>query len=124
MYPYLIAAFLVLHGLIHAIGLATTFGNAEIEGFSGAPTLDVGAALPAFSLLWGVALAGMLAAAVGVALGQAWWRPVALVAAVVSTIAVTVWWQDARFGAVANALVVIAVVAASRIPDVAHLTCV
>ncbi len=120
MYPYLIAAFLVLHGLIHAIGLVTTFGNAEIEGFSGSPTLDVGSALPAFSLLWGVALAGMLAAAAGVALGQAWWRPVALVAAVVSTIAVTVWWQDARFGTVANALVVIAVVAASRIPDVAH----
>ncbi len=120
MYAYLIAAFLVLHGLIHGIGLATAFTDAEIEGFSGAPTFDVGAALPAFSLLWGVALAGMLAAAAGVALGQPWWRPVALVAAVVSMIAVTVWWQDARFGALANAVVVIAVVAASRIPDVPH----
>ena len=119
MYAHLIAALLVVHGLIHAIGIATTFANAEIEGFSGEPTLDIGVALRAFSLLWGVALVGMLAAAVGVELDQTWWWPVALVAAVVSMVAVTVWWQDARFGAVANALVIAAVLVAPRIPDVA-----
>lgn len=119
MWTYLIAGLLVVHGLIHGIGVATTLAGAQLEGFSGVPTVRVGGAEPAVAALWSVALLGMLVAAGGVVLDHAWWRPVAIVTAAVSMVPIVVWWQDAKFGALANLLVVAVALAAPRMTDVA-----
>ena len=47
------------------------------------------------------------------------WRIAALTAAGVSMVPVALWWQDAPMGAVANALVVAAAVAAPNLDGVA-----
>jgi hypothetical protein len=50
---------------------------------------------------------------------SAMWRPVAIGAAVISMVPVGLWWQNAPMGAVANVLVVAAVLAAPRLSAVA-----
>lgn len=117
MWKLLIAGLLVVHGLIHAIGIATVFGGASFEGMSGSPTLRVGGAEQAVAALWGVAMVALVGAGLGLLFSQSWWAPLALAGAAVSMVPVVVWWGDAWVGAVANALVVVAVVAAERMPS-------
>ena len=92
------ALLLVLHGLIHVFGFAKAFGLADL------PQLREPISI-AFGLTW--LLAGLLFVASAIALfawQRAWWA-VAAAAVVVSVIAISSSWADARFGLIANGLV-------------------
>ena len=120
---YAVAALLAVHGSIHAIGFAGAWGLAEFEGASPSPTnlveLEAGSSsLKVLALVWLLALVAFLAAALLLVTGSSAWRPVALVAAIISMVPVALWWQDAPMGAVANALVVAAVLFADRWEEV------
>jgi hypothetical protein len=117
---YAIVALLAIHGLIHAVGFAGTWGLAQFEGASQTPTNFVtveadGTALKFIGLLWIVALVAFLAAAALLVTDGGAWRPVAVGAAVISMVPVTLWWKNAPMGALANALVVAAVLFADRL---------
>jgi hypothetical protein len=56
-----------------------------------------------------LACLAVVGAALGLALGRDWWRPVALIAAAVSQLLIVLWWPDARAGTPANLLIVAAV---------------
>jgi hypothetical protein len=58
-----------------------------------AGTTIVSGAGRAMSLVWLVPLVGFLAATYGLWTGAAWWRPVMVVSAVVSIIAILPWWR-------------------------------
>jgi hypothetical protein len=116
VWAWIVAGVLIVHGLLHALGIATTFGGAQVDGMSGAPTLSVGAAERGFASLWAVALIGLVAAGLAVRFHQDWWRPMAAAAALVSMIPIAVWWADARFGALVNIVVIALVLAAPPIP--------
>ncbi len=93
---------LLLHGLIHLMGFTKAFGYAEI------PALKQPIGRPA-GVAWLLACVLLLLAA---ALLTASWRPwwsVALVGVVLSQALVFSAWSDAKFGTVANLLVLVPV---------------
>lgn len=115
-----IIALLAVHGLIHAMGFAGTWGLAQFEGASRTPTtlITVGPddfIVRVLGIVWLVALAAFLAAGFLLLTGSGAWRPVAVIAVAVSMIPVVLWWQDAPMGAVANALVLLAVFVAPNL---------
>jgi hypothetical protein len=121
---YAIMALLSIHGLIHAIGFAGAWGLTEFEGASQTPTNFVSAQpgepiVRALGIVWLAALATFLAAAVLLGADSSAWRPAAAGAALISMIPVALWWANAPMGAVANALVIVAVVVAPKLSGVA-----
>lgn len=103
MFRSLLAVLLVIHSLIHVMGFAKSFGWATL------PQLTQSISRPA-GLLW--ALAAVLCGATAVTLSAApgaWWM-LGAVALVVSQAAITTAWTDARFGTVANVILLFGVV--------------
>lgn len=72
-------------------------------------------ALRLAGVAWLITCLALLVAALGLALGRDWWRPVALVAAVVSQALVVLWWPDARAGTLANILILAAAIRRPRV---------
>jgi hypothetical protein len=90
----------VVHGLIHLLGVAKGFGWAEV----GTLKEPIGAA---GALVWLLAAVLVLGTAVMVAIGQpSWWWVVAVAALVVSQTVILTSWSDAKAGTVANVLLV------------------
>jgi hypothetical protein len=121
---YAIIALLSIHGLIHGMGFAGALGLAQFEGAPQTPTNFISAQpgdpiVRALGIVWLAALATFLAAAVLLGTDNSAWRSVAAGAALISMIPVALWWANAPIGAVANALVIIAVVIAPNLAGVA-----
>lgn len=128
------AALLAVHGLIHLLYAAQSLRLFELQpgmtwpdgawSFSWLPA-DTAVRLLAASLMALIA-AGFVTAGVALALGQAWWQPLALAAAVVSTIALVLLWNGRLQGLDAQGLYAVLIDAAIllsilvfRWPDVA-----
>ena len=91
----------VLHGLIHLMGVAEGWGLADFEQL----TEPVGAGA---AVLWLVAALAVLAAAGMTALRARGWWLLTAVAAVVSQVAIVTSWDDANVGTAANVFMVLA----------------
>lgn len=91
------AALIAVHGLIHLMGPAKAFGWAEL------PELTTPIS-PAMGAVWLAAGASVLATAALVATSSRVWWVAALVAVVLSQVVVLSAWNDARWGTVANLL--------------------
>lgn len=118
-----IVALLVIHGLIHVIGFASSWGLADFQEASRAPTNLIAAQsgdpiVRVLGVVWLLALTAFLIAAMLLVGDSTMWRPVALGAAVISMVPIILWWQNAPLRAVANALVLIAALAAPRLSGV------
>ncbi len=88
------------HGLIHLLGTAKGFGWAEVAALE----QPVG---PRAGALWLLAAILVLTAAGLLAMGApTWWWALALLAAVVSQVAIATSWNDAKAGTVVNVLLV------------------
>jgi hypothetical protein len=84
-----VAGVLGAHGIGHVLGWMPALGLARFAGSSGGSWLlgglvGEGMTRVAAAALFLVPTAGFLAAAVGLLLGQPWWRPVAAASAAVS----------------------------------------
>lgn len=101
----LLTVVLGLHGLIHLMGAAKGFGWAEL------PQLKQPIS-PAMGAIWGVAALLFLAAAAGVMVWPRWWWALAAAGLVLSTVAIIASWGDAKAGAIANAVLAVAALAA------------
>ena len=96
-------AVLVLHGLIHLLGVAKGFGLAEVARLR--QPVSRGAAV-----LWlAAAVATLLAAVLVVVEPDVWWAA-GLPSVVLSQIAIFTSWQDAKAGTAANVLVALPLV--------------
>lgn len=102
MLRILLLLLLVLHGLIHLMGLARAYGK-DVQGLSARIPRGQG-------LLWGAAALLFVLAAVGMWRHSDRWWMWALSAVVLSQVLIVLHWHDARFGTVANVLVLAAVV--------------
>jgi hypothetical protein len=91
---------LILHGLIHLMGFAKAFGFAELPQLTQPISRPLGA-------LWLLAALVMLASALTPA---RWFWLVGAVAVGLSSVVIISSWQDAKFGMLANAIVLLAVV--------------
>jgi hypothetical protein len=91
----LVAVFLVVHGLIHLLGVAKAFKWAELPQLTLPISQGVG-------VLWLGAAALFLAAAVMVYVSSRWWWVSGALAILVSFAAIGPSWADAKVGALAN----------------------
>lgn len=96
---------LLIHGLIHGMGFVKGFGLAELTALSQPIPRPMG-------LLW--LLAALLFLAAGVSLlmnAPAWWM-FALAGILLSQIVIAASWSDARWGTLANLILILPVLAA------------
>lgn len=100
---WILVAILAVHGLIHFMGFAKAFGLAELPQLTTALSRQVG-------VLWLIAgLAHLTTAGLFVASPRIWWAA-AFAAVVLSQIAIVTAWGDAKFGTMANIVIVLAAV--------------
>jgi len=98
-----LAAFLFVHGLIHLLGTAQAWHFAELPQLSQPIS-------PLSGGLWLAASLLFCTAAIGLVAHSRWWWFIGSFAIVISMIAIAPSWTDARFGAAANLVALIAVI--------------
>jgi hypothetical protein len=94
----LVALLLVAHGLGHVMAPQSAFAAPGAFPRSASAVLGprltiVSRGGKALSLLWLIPLVGFVLGTYGLWTGQGWWRPVLIVSAVVSLVAVLPWWN-------------------------------
>jgi len=94
---------MILHGLVHLMGFVKAFGVAEITQL----TLDI--SRPA-GLLWLTTAVLFTVAAIILLIGRSWWWLIAAAALVLSQLLIIMFWKDARFGTIANVVVLVGVI--------------
>lgn len=101
---WVVVTVLVGHGLLHLPGVAKGFGWAEISQLKH----PIG---PGSGVVWLLAAVLVLGSAGLIAArASTWWWAVAVLAAVVSQAAIAASWSDAKYGAAANLILVVAAV--------------
>ena len=99
---WVLVMLLVGHGLIHLLGAAKGFGWAAVSQLK-EPIGFAGGALWLLAAILVLATAALLAAG-----APTWWWAVALLAALVSQVAIVTSWSDAKYGTVANVILLLA----------------
>ncbi|HXS18784.1 MAG TPA: DUF6544 family protein [Polyangiaceae bacterium] len=109
-----LSALIALHGLIHILGFLKWSGLAEVPQLSGWTLWALpGPGRSIFSVLWlAVALLLSAAAALRWGGGDAWSGP-ALNGVALSQLLIVLAWKDAKFGTIANLIVLLPALAAS-----------
>ncbi len=97
-----LALVIALHGLIHLLGPAKAFGWADASQLRAPISPEAG-------FVWLIAAVVLVAAAAGLALGASWWWYPGLVGVLLSQGLIASAWGDAKFGTIANVIVLIAV---------------
>ncbi|HEX3016027.1 MAG TPA: hypothetical protein VHQ46_06580 [Desulfobacteria bacterium] len=102
------AAVIILHGLIHLMGGVNELGLAKVEGLSGQTLVPIAGYLKSvLGILWFLAVVAFLIAGIGLLTNQTWWKAIAVGAVILSQVLIIIWWPAAKFGTVANVLVLI-----------------
>jgi hypothetical protein len=115
MQRYLVGFFLILHAAIHWLGASLAWGIADYERLDNDPWFDMPPwMVKVWGGVWMAALLILAAAGVAVAVGRTWWRAVATVGLVVSSIAIIPYVPGAGLGLVANIIVVVVLVETDR----------
>jgi hypothetical protein len=101
---WVVVSVLAGHGFIHLLGAVKGFGWAEVAQLK-QPIGHGG------GVVWLLAAVLVLTSAVLIAAGApTWWWIIAVLAAVISEVAIVTSWSDAKFGTLANVLLVMAAV--------------
>jgi hypothetical protein len=95
----------VIHGLIHVMGFAKAYGYGNIAQLSKDISKPAG-------LLWLITAIVFMVAVLLFILKKESWPYVAVVAVVVSQILIITVWKDAKFGTIANVIVLFVAIAA------------
>jgi hypothetical protein len=98
----LFAVFLVVHGLIHLMGTAKAFGVVEM------PQLTQQIELP-LGMLWFLAAGLLVATAIALFIWPQWWWAIGAAAVIVSQVVIVTSWADARYGTIANVILLVGV---------------
>lgn len=104
MLKYLFVALLLLHGLIHLLGFVKAFNLGEVSQLTQAIPRPTGALWLAVTLLFLISAGAYLTV-------QAGWPVIVLPAVILSQILIFSAWQDARFGTLANVIILIVALA-------------
>ncbi len=105
----LLISLLAGHGLIHLMGFAKAFGYAEMNQLKQPVSSAAGVA-------WLIGCVAFLAAGVLLLMGASGWHMVALAAIAISQVLIFTAWSDAKFGTVANLLILLPATAAALDP--------
>ena len=105
VFKVIIAVFLGIHGAIHLLGFVKGFGLAEIEELKQPVSKQRG-------IHWMVVFLLFAVSAVLLVLHLGAWMIVAAIAVIASQLAIISSWDDAKFGTIANAIVVLVLIGA------------
>lgn len=97
---YLLLVIVAVHGLIHLMGFAKAFGLATFDQLSVPISQPLG-------LLWLAATLLFLLSAVLLLAAPDWWWAPALGAVLISQLVIITSWSDAKFGTLANLIVLV-----------------
>lgn len=95
---------LFIHGMIHILGFLKAFQLAEINQLTQNISKPMG-------ILWLIALILFFAAAIQLVSNHHLWWITALAAVILSEVLIILFWQDAKFGTIANIIILLAVIA-------------
>jgi hypothetical protein len=115
------ALLLLVHGLIHLMGMTVYMRLGEIDGMEYRTTLLDGqwelgtGGILVYGALWGVAAVGFTAAAAGWMAGWEPWRAVLVAVALVSLVLTVLDWRNAFLGAGINVVILALVWIAPRL---------
>lgn len=100
---WLFFALIAVHGLIHLMGFAKAIGLAELPELTQPISRGAG-------LLWLAAALALLTTAGLFLLEQPGWWVVGLTATLMSQLVIVLSWTDAKFGTLANAMILVGIV--------------
>ncbi|WP_366924384.1 hypothetical protein MFMK1_001356 [Metallumcola ferriviriculae] len=92
----------IIHGLIHLMGFAKAFNLAEISEL----TQDI--SKPQGVLWLAAAVLFLITAVIFILKNETWWMP-AIAAIIISQVLIVSSWQDAKFGTLANVIMLIVI---------------
>ena len=95
---------LFIHGMIHILGFLKALQLAEINQLTQNISKPMG-------ILWLLALVLFLVAAIQLISNHDLWWITALAAVILSEVLIILFWQDAKFGTIANTIILLAVIA-------------
>lgn len=95
---------LFIHGMIHILGFLKAYQLAEINQLTQNISKPMG-------MLWLIALILFFAAAIQLVSNHHLWWITALAAVILSEVLIILFWQDAKFGTIANIIILLAVIA-------------
>lgn len=105
MLKYLFLFLVIVHGLIHVMGFSKAFGYGHWQQLTQSISKPMG-------ILWLMACLLLLAVGIGFVTKKEWWPLLGIVAAIVSQIVIISSWRDAKFGTIANMLLLAVSIAA------------
>lgn len=94
------ALLIIVHGLIHILGFVKAFNFADINQLSQSISKSMG-------MLWLFVSIFFLTSAVLYLLKKDWWFLIAISAIAISQILIIIYWKDAKFGSIANVIMLI-----------------
>lgn len=98
---------LSMHGVIHLLGTAKAFDWADISQLRSPVSVT-------FGFLWMLASILLIVSAITFALRTPWWWFVALPALILSQWLIVTVWTDAKFGSIANVIILFPLIIAAR----------
>ena len=93
-----LAVLMFLHGLVHLMGFVKAFNLTELKEIKQEISRPMGLLWLAVMLLFTVSGTALL-------LAQTWWWPVTIASILLSQIVVALHWKEAKWGTIANALI-------------------
>lgn len=90
-----------IHGLIHLLGFAKAIGLSDVKQLT-QPISKT------FGVLWLLTFALIMIAAILFAFKNGYWWAIAFIAVLTSQVLIICFWQDAKFGTIANVSILMA----------------
>ena len=97
---YFFALLILVHGLIHLMGFVKAFEFGHITQLTKEIPKSIG-------IFWLIATALFILATLLLLLNKSFWPAAAIIAVLVSQVLVVSTWQDAKFGTIANVIILI-----------------
>jgi hypothetical protein len=104
MLKFILAFIIIIHGFIHFMGFAKAFGYGDMKQL----TISISKSAGAVWLI--TAFLCMIAAILFLLKKENWWI-IATIAVVLSQIVIVITWKDAKFGTIANIIILVAATA-------------
>jgi hypothetical protein len=102
---------LLIHGLIHLIGFVKEFKIANVNRLPGIVSMQRPKYLSRLiGILWLSAFLSFVMAAVGLMTNNIWWITPAIVGIVISQTLIILHWNDAKWGSIVNAIILVAAI--------------
>ncbi len=103
MLRYLFLFILIIHGLIHLMGFFKAYQLAEIEQLTKTISRPAGS-------IWLLTMVLFMVATVLFLVNDRFWPIISIIAILLSQILILMSWQDAKFGTIANVIILLVVV--------------